>query len=320
MVEAKAFDFKNKSDFSIEPKEIPDQIQAGNYCWITANPLDTGEILSILEKEDVSEQALLNFLSFKKCEGKYEVFPKCLQFTITEARISDSRVKTSQVDVALTDNCMVMIVHDPALFLYKMKATNQEDFIKFSQSPSFLLYEIGDFILDMYRETLRDLSSEVEKIQISLFGHIDDDIFRNVSNLTSDLLHFRRVVLAARDVMHELGTRRSPFVSESTQPFLDRLAERLERLCEDISSEREALNEMLHLYMGMVSHRTNKIINRLTALSMIFLPLAFFCGVYGMNFEFMPELGWKYGYLGFWLIILLIASGLVVFMKRKSWI
>ncbi|MGH7884637.1 MAG: magnesium transporter CorA family protein [Thermodesulfobacteriota bacterium] len=320
MIEAKVFDFNNKSDFSIELSELPNQIQAGNYCWVTADPLDTREILSILEIENLSNPALLNFLSFKKCEGKYEVFPRCLQFTVTEARISDSRIKTSQVDVALTANCMIMIVHEPALFLYKMKATNQEDFAKFSLSPSFLLYEIGDFMLDVYGDTLRDLSSEIEKIQINLFGRVDDNIFKQVSNLTSDLLHFRRVVLAARDLMHELATRRSPFVSESTQPFLDRLADRLERLCEDISAEREALNEMLHLYMGMVSHRTNRIVNRLTALSMVFLPLGFFCGVFGMNFEFMPELGLKYGYLGFWLIILSIASGLLVFMKRKGWI
>ncbi len=320
MLVAKAFDFKNKADFSIEPSQIHDQISSGNYCWITAEPSDIDELKTILETESVSEKAIEDFLNCNKVEARYEVYPKCLQFTITEARIVDSRVTTSQVDVALINNCMIMLVHDPALFLYKMKTTHQEDFQKFSKSPGFLLYEIGDFILDIYRETLRDQSSEVEKIQISLFGQVDDDIFKHVSNLTSDLLHYRRIVLAARDVMHELGSRRSPFVSESTQPFLDHTAERLERLCEDISAEREALNEMLHLYMGMVSHRTSKIVNRLTALSMVFLPLGFLCGVFGMNFVHMPELEWKYSYLFFWIIVGSIAFGLVTLMKRKKWL
>ena len=98
------------------------------------------------------------------------------------------------------------------------------------------------------------------------------------------------------------------------------MAERLERLGEDVSSEREALNEMLHLYMGMVSHRTNKIVNRLTVISTIFLPLAFLCGVYGMNFEFMPELGWKYSYPLFWVVVVSIAVGLLITMKKNKWI
>lgn len=320
MLFAKAFDFKDKNDFDIKPSEINNQINSGNYCWVTAEPSDIEELKAILQKESISEKAVEDFLNCNKIEGRYEVYPKCLQFTVSEARVIDSRVAISQVDVALINNCMIMIVHDSAMFLHKMRTNHQEDFQKFSKSPSFLLYEIGDFILDIYRETLRDLSSEVEEIQIGLFGQVNDEIFKQVSELTSDLLHFRRVVLAARDVMHDLGTRRSPFVSESTQPFLDRMAERLERLCEDISSEREALNEMLHLYMGMVSHRTSKIVNRLTALSMVFLPLGFLCGVFGMNFVHMPELQWKYSYLFFWIVVGSIAFGLVKLMKRKKWL
>lgn len=320
MLLAKAFDFNNKTDSNIKPSEIIERMDSGNYCWITAETSDVDELIKILEKEKVSDKALEYFTNFSKYEGGYEVFPNCLQFTVTEARISDSRIITAQVDVALTSRCMIMVFHDPSDFLYKMKAANQEDFLKFSKSPSFLLYETGDFVLDIYRDTLRELSSDIEHVQMGLFGNVDDDIFKHVSDLTSDLLHFRRVVLAARDVMHELGTRRSPFVSESTQPFLDRTAERMERLCEDITAEREALNEMLHLYMGMVSHRTNKIINRLTVLNTIFLPLAFLCGVFGMNFVHMPELGWKYSYAAFWIAVAAISTSLVILMKRKKWL
>jgi len=70
----------------------------------------------------------------------------------------------------------------------------------------------------------------------------------------------------------------------------------------------------------MVSHRTNKVVNRLTAISTIFLPLAFLCGVYGMNFEFMPELGWKYSYPIFWSVAITIAGCIILVMKKKKWI
>jgi len=72
--------------------------------------------------------------------------------------------------------------------------------------------------------------------------------------------------------------------------------------------------------MGMVSHRTNRVVNRLTIFSMIFLPLSFLCGVYGMNFDVMPELRWPYAYLVFWLAVAAFVAAFVVFVRRKKWI
>ena len=72
--------------------------------------------------------------------------------------------------------------------------------------------------------------------------------------------------------------------------------------------------------MGIVSHRTNKVINRLTVVSMVFLPLNFLAAVYGMNFEIMPELGWRYGYAGFWLAISIVVCLLLWHLRRRRWL
>jgi magnesium transporter len=131
------------------------------------------------------------------------------------------------------------------------------------------------------------------------------------------------MLLASREVLSEISSRRSPFISESTQPFLERMASTLERLSADLTVERETLAETLNLYMGIVSHRTNRVVNRLTVISMVFLPLTFLCGVYGMNFNTdignMPELMWKHGYLAFWVVALIMTAALLLFMKRKRW-
>jgi magnesium transporter len=94
----------------------------------------------------------------------------------------------------------------------------------------------------------------------------------------------------------------------------------LERLGNDLCTEREILAEALNLYLSMVSHRTNRIVNRLTMLSAIFLPLTFLCGVYGMNFRVLPELEWEYGYLYFWGLATVITGGLLVSLKLKRWL
>ena len=87
----------------------------------------------------------------------------------------------------------------------------------------------------------------------------------------------------------------------------------------NIALTRSVLNETLNLYMGMVSHRTNRIVNRLTLFSMVFLPLSFLVGVYGMNFEVMPELRWPYAYPVFWLVVAAFVAAFIAFVRKKQW-
>ncbi|MGY8961546.1 MAG: CorA family divalent cation transporter, partial [Alphaproteobacteria bacterium] len=140
------------------------------------------------------------------------------------------------------------------------------------------------------------------------------------TQLTRSLLDYRNAVVTARETIYELATRRSPFVSESTQPFLDRQTDSLERLAVDAATERTVLSEVLNLYMGIVSHRTNRVVDRLTIVSLIFLPLNFLAAVYGMNFEIMPELQWQYGYFIFWGVACTLVASLIFVIKRRRWI
>jgi magnesium transporter len=167
---------------------------------------------------------------------------------------------------------------------------------------------------------MRRLEDEVESVQAQIVSDADDEIFSRVAKVTRELLSFRKLILTAREVLHELAMRRSPFVSETTQPYLDNMVGKLERLGSDLTVEREILSETLNLYMSIVSHRTSRLVSRLTVVSLIFLPLTFLCGVYGMNFEYLPEKEWRYGYLCFWVIAVLIAGGLLVIAKRKRWL
>jgi magnesium transporter len=114
----------------------------------------------------------------------------------------------------------------------------------------------------------------------------------------------------------ELSARRSIFLSEITQTFLQNMVGTVERVLQDVLVERDILTQALNLYMSMVGHRTNRAMNRLTVISVVFLPLTFLCGVYGMNFEHLPELHWRYGYHAFWAVTVLIATTIVIVMRR----
>jgi magnesium transporter len=194
------------------------------------------------------------------------------------------------------------------------------DFVRFAQSPSFLLYELWDHLIENYLGVHKKFEERVDTVQQRLVAStVNESIFSEASELTVDLLHLRKVVLPARAVLTDLSTRKSPFVSEATQPYLGNMVGTIERVLQDVLVDRDILNGSLNNYMSLVAHKTNKVMGRLTVVSIIFLPLTFVVGVYGMNFNQdlgnMPELQWEHGYLFFWILTGSIVAGLIGLMK-----
>lgn len=318
MITIVEFDFAGRKDRSIALEEADAARIAGRFCWVDASAPTDDEIERLFRAFPVNADARAEILGPDR-EGRFDVYDDALHFAMTEARLIDRQLSTAHVDAVVTASFLLTFHRRETEFIPRMRRTAHEDFVAYSRSPGFLLYELGDHLIDQYRRTLHEVSDAVEGIQRQLFGRVDDGIFKDVALLASDLGGFRKVLLGARELMHELSTRRSAYVSETTQPFLGRMAGALERLDSDLTAERELLNQTLSLYLGMVGHRTNKVVNRLTLVNLVFLPLMFLCGVYGMNFAGIPELAWTHGYAYFWGLVLAIVGGVLWMIRRLRW-
>jgi magnesium transporter len=319
------FDFAAKRDEQIPLDRLEEALRRGFFCWIDIDTSGASDLSSAVDHADLLRRLGINEIARNEVlgpdrEGRYDVYDDCLHFAVTEAKLTDGQLQTSHIDVVLGASFLLTFRRKSAEIIRQMRRTYHDDFVKFAKSPGFLLYEIADHLTETYRRATQELAEAVEGIQLQLYGDVDDSIFKRVSKIMHDLLALRKVVTASRELFHELATRRSPFVSETTQPFLENIAGALGRLSEDLKTEREVLNEMLNLYMGMVSHRTNKVVNRLTVISVIFLPLSFICGVYGVNLKGVPEFEWEHGYAFFWAVCLTIAISLLIFMRRRKWL
>ena len=312
-------DFENRCERTIRIEEAGPACARGLSCWIDLDVGDAGtaeRALRLLEVNDLAiEEAVMHARG-----GRYDVYDECLHAALTAPHFTDGRLCVAHVDLIIGDRFIVTLHRGPVEFLDQVRQNYRQFLATFAESLGFLLFELWDRLIESYRKALVTLEDEVERIQSSILGDLDDTIFHRVSEVTQDLLTVRKNVLADRAVLQELALRRSRFVNPSTQPYLSNMVGTLERLGNDLSTEREILAEALNLYLSMVSHRTNRIVNRLTVLSAIFLPLTFLCGVYGMNFRILPELEWQYGYLFFWLLALVITGGLLVFIKVNRWL
>ena len=314
-----AFNFETKEEREIEAHQAPDLCRQGMFCWLEIDAAaDREGAQKALEQLGVNRHAIEEALG-PDSDGRHDLYDDCLHIAFTTVHFQNDSLIRSHVDVLIGETFMVSLRRGPVSFIEQVQKHYRQDFRKFAKTGSFLIYEYWDALVDSYKKAMRAFEGHAERVQGKIFETEDDAIFTEVSDVTRDLLSFRKTMLAAREVLNELSTRKSTFVSESTQPFLERMVGTLERLSADLSVERDILSETLNLYMGITSHRTNKIVSRLTVVSMVFLPLTFIAGVYGMNFENMPELKWEWAYYAVWVVLIVLGLGLLLFMKWRKW-
>jgi magnesium transporter len=312
------FDFEKRVDRPVSLERLPEALRDGKYLWIDIDASHRQAAEEKLRSMGINEVAISEALGNKKL-GRYDPHEDCLHVTVTAPVIEEGSLRFSHVDLILGER-FICSFHKGEVEFIKRSKNNYQKFFTYAKSLGFLLFEFWDYLIDSYRRVFAMLEDDVERLQGSIFKKVDDQIFGQVAGLSNQLIVMRRNILGNREVLHQMVIHKSAYVSETTQPFLANMVGTFERLSGDLTVEREILEETLNLYLGIVSHKTNRVVNRLTILSLIFLPLTFLCGIYGMNFEFLPEFKWQYGYVYFWSLVVFIVSGLLVLMKIKRWL
>lgn len=312
------FDFDNRRSRDIPIEQARDACAAGRSCWIDMDLSDPEYAESVLAEFGINRPAIEATLS-PPFAGRYVAYDSCVHVTVAAPERGPKGVCFSYVDFIIGERFVFSLRRTEVDFLRAARQNYAPFFARFAHSLGFLLFEFWDHLIESYRKVFKELEEEVELLQSSIFGKVDDHIFSRVAELSHDLLELRKNALADREALHQMALHKSSFVGDKTQPYLSNLVGTLERLGTDLTVEREILSETLNLHLGMVGHRTNRIINRLTVISVIFLPLTFLVGVYGMNFAHQPEFQWRYGYYFFWGLAVSIVAGILVFMKSRRW-
>jgi magnesium transporter len=317
-IEAVELDFESKSDRRVDLAQAKEAMAGGKFVWVDlefAAPdegRDAMREIGLLRPESIEDAAT------NEPSTQHARYPEYLHLVVSGCRQRGADFDLERVDTFIGERFLITVHRGPAAFLDAVRREYKEDFQRYAQSPSFLVYELWGHLLENYLSIQKLMEVRVEAAQQRLIGKVDDAVFRQVSDLGADLLHFRKIVHPARVVLMDLATRKSVFISEATQPYLANMVGTVEHVLQDLLVDRDILAESLNLYMSMVGHRTNEVMKRLTVVSVVFLPLTFLCGVYGMNFQRLPELSWTFGYAYFWTLVAVVTLGLVVLLRRAK--
>jgi magnesium transporter len=186
--------------------------------------------------------------------------------------------------------------------------------------PDYLAYALLDAIVDHYFVVLETVGERIEVLEDELVADPRQETLHTIHALKREMLFFRKSVWPLREVVASLERTESPLIQPSTNIFLRDVYDHVIQAIDNVETFRDMLSGMLETYLSSVSNRMNQVMKILTIISTIFIPLTFLVGVYGMNFEHMPELKWRFGYFFVWGIMIAIGVGLVYFFKRKKWL
>jgi magnesium transporter len=186
--------------------------------------------------------------------------------------------------------------------------------------PDYLAYALLDSIIDHYFAILEKFAERIEALEEDLVSDPQPETLRQIHQLKREMIFLRKAAWPLREVVNALEKSESELVRPATKIFLRDLYDHAIHIIDSVETYREMLSGMLDIYLSSVSNRMNQVMKVLTIIATIFMPLTFLAGVYGMNFKYMPELGWPWGYPLVIVAMFALGAAMVYFFKKKNWL
>jgi magnesium transporter len=255
---------------------------------------------------------------------KIEEFPGYLYLILhgVRADTSPDHFNTIELDAFLGSNFVITYHHEYFRSIDNVKKLLRTSTVICRRGPGFLLHQILDQIVDYYSPVLDDFDDRIDKLEDDIFSlrRPSNLILAEIMDLKRGVLRLRRISAKQMDVLYRMSRGEYSLIDQQMLPFYRDVYDHLVRVTDLAENYRDLISGALEAYLSVVSNKLNEIMKVLTIFSAIMLPLTFIAGVYGMNFENMPELHSRYGYYTVWVIMIVVAVGMLYFFWKRGWI
>jgi magnesium transporter len=189
-----------------------------------------------------------------------------------------------------------------------------------SAGADHLAYALLDAVVDNYFVVLERFAGEIEDLEDQLVADPTAETLQDIHRTKRELIFLRRSVWPLREVLAALGRGDLPLIEQRTQPYIRDVYDHTIQVIDTTESLRDVVSGMHDTYLSSLSHRMNEIMKVLTIIATIFIPLTFMAGIYGMNFDYMPELNWHWSYPMLWAAMAGVGIAMVAYFRRKRWL
>lgn len=321
ILELISYDRNNYQRYDSLPiDEICKNLKPDQVNWINVDGLSDLTIVETLQSHFNLHSLLVDDVLDDQ-RPKAEDYDDYLFFTLKMLyRINGGEIDYEQISFVLGNNYLISFQEKEGDLFdgFRDRIRLDQGRVR-KKKTDYLLYRLIDIIVDSYFNVLDHIGDQIEEIEDNIHADSSPDNFKQIQGLKKELIYLRRAVYPLRDAVGLLIKDENGFIEEDNEHFFSDVYDHLIHVTDTLDTYKDLVSGLMDLHMNTLNTRLNEVIKVLTVISTIFIPLTFIVGVYGMNFDFMPELKWKYGYFVVWGIMIVIVGFMLWYFKRKKW-
>jgi magnesium transporter len=234
---------------------------------------------------------------------------------------NNDEIEAEQISIILGSNFVISFQeHEGDVFNAVRERIRKNKGRVRKSGADYLAYALMDSIVDNYFLILEQIGERIEATEQQLTENPTPETLHAIRDLKREMIFLRKSVWPLREVISNLERCESPLIHESLGAYLRDVYDHTIQIIDTVESLRDMISGLLDVYLSSISNRMNEVMKVLTIFASIFIPLTFVAGVYGMNFKFMPELEWGWGYFAVLCVMALTAGTLLVYFRRKKWL
>ena len=291
--------------------------------WINIDGIHQTDIIKqIGQSFQIHPLTLENIMNTAQ-RPKIEYFPNYIYISLKMIYWDETRqeIAIEHVSLVLTDHNVISFqekegdIFNPV----RQRIKNKTGTIR-KNGADYLVYALLDSIVDQYFLVLEKLGDKTESLEDALMKWSTPENLKIIHETKRNLIFLRNSVWPLREVINQLEKDESKLIQKNTKLFLRDVYDHTIQVIETVETLRDMVSGLLDIYLSSVSNKMNEVMKVLTIIATIFIPLTFVAGIYGMNFQYMPELSWKWGYPATLFVMFLIGLGMYFFFRNKKWL
>ncbi|GGH71523.1 MAG: magnesium/cobalt transporter CorA [Bacteroidetes bacterium] len=313
-------DFEEDRDLSFD-KPVANMLRDSHVQWINLHGIHDVDLIQRIGANFDIDKLILEDLLDTTQRPKVEEFPNCLFFTLKSiVDIEGTDFQIEQISFILTENSVISLQEKPADIFENIRERlrNKAGLVRL-RTADYLLFLLLDAVIDQYFVILDEYDSLLEELQEEIVTRPQDDTLVRTEKLKRSLVLLRKSVNPLKDTVSLMNHGNMRFLNDDFLKYYSDLKDSALEVIESVDAYRQMVEALENLYLSQLSQKNNDTMQVLTVIATIFIPLTFVAGIYGMNFEYMPELQWKYSYPVFWGIMIIVTAIMIRYFRRKGW-
>ncbi len=289
--------------------------------WLDSTDPDRGEMDLLATEFGLHPLAIDDYFSAHR-RPKVEVYPGYYFIVAHSPTFSPvtQEVGVSELDIFVGQNFLVTLHREPSEILTRIADCWLKDPKMLDDGAGMLLYDILDALIDSYFPVLDQIEDLLDDVEDNIFTQGSKESAESAFKLKRGLLVLWKMATPMRDMFNTLVRRDQPLFTDRTITYLRDIYDHVLRIVDSVDTYRDILTSAFDAYLSVISNRMNGVMKTLTAITTVLVSSQIISGIYGMNFKYMPGLGWRYGYPATIVLMIAIVVGLLFYFRKIKWL